>query len=93
MTIGAAELRERRTSCGREWVGISSTWPLVLNSQNDALSAGEKSDQHGWQCQIQETTHELWARMGGNQINKAVGAEFTKRRTACGREGVEIRST
>jgi len=31
--------------------------------------------------------------MGGNQINMAIGAEFTRRRTVCGREWVEIRST
>jgi hypothetical protein len=30
--------------------------------------------------------------MGGNQISMAVGAEFTRRRTICGREWVEIRS-
>ncbi|KDR74864.1 hypothetical protein GALMADRAFT_249779, partial [Galerina marginata CBS 339.88] len=36
----------------------------------------------------------LWARMGGNQINMAVGAEFSRRHTSsCGREWVEIRST
>ena len=31
--------------------------------------------------------------MDGNQINEAVGAEFTGQRTACGREWMEIRST
>ena len=31
--------------------------------------------------------------MGGNQINMAVVAEFTRRRTNCGREWVEIKST
>jgi hypothetical protein len=30
--------------------------------------------------------------MGGHQISMAVGAEFTRRRTICGREWVEIRS-
>ena len=31
--------------------------------------------------------------MGGNKINMAVGAELTRRRTNCGRERVESRST
>ena len=34
-----------------------------------------------------------WARRYGHQINKVVGAEFTGRRTICGREWMEIRST
>jgi len=38
-------------------------------------------------------THLLWARMDGNQINKAIDAEFTAQRTSCGREGMDIRST
>src|SRR6266567_923098 len=95
MAVGA-QFTRRRTTCGREWVEIRSTWPSVLNSRDDALSVGEngwKSDQHGRRCSIHETTHELWARMGGNQINMAVGAQFTRRRTSCGREWVEIRST
>jgi hypothetical protein len=31
--------------------------------------------------------------MGGNQINMAIGAEFTRGHTLYGRERVEIRST
>jgi len=31
--------------------------------------------------------------MGGNQFNVAFDAEFTRRRTLCGREWVEISST
>jgi hypothetical protein len=31
--------------------------------------------------------------MGGNQFNMAVDAEFTSRRTSCGREWVRVRST
>ena len=43
MAVGA-EFTKRRTSCGREWVEIRSTWPSVLNSQDDELSVGE----NGW---------------------------------------------
>ena len=52
MAVGA-EFTRQRTSCGREWVEIRSTWPWVLNSQDDARSVGEnewKSDQHGRGC-------------------------------------------
>ena len=31
--------------------------------------------------------------MGRNQINMAVGAKFTRRRTGCGYERVEMKST
>jgi len=31
--------------------------------------------------------------MDGNQINKAIGAEFTGQRTICGQGWMEIRST
>ena len=41
VTVGA-EFTGRRTSCGREWMEIRSTRPLVLNSQDDAHSVGEK---------------------------------------------------
>jgi len=37
--------------------------------------------------------HVLWARMDGNQINKAIGVELRGRRTSCGREWMEIKST
>jgi hypothetical protein len=40
MAVGG-EVARRRTSWGREWVEIRSTWPLVLNSQDDALPGGE----------------------------------------------------
>ena len=54
---------------------------------------GWKSDRHGRWQEFDKKTHTLWARMGGKKINMAVGAEFTRRRTLCGREGVQISST
>jgi hypothetical protein len=52
MAVGA-EFAKRRTVCEREWVEIRSVWPLVLNSQDNALPGGEngwKSDQYGCWC-------------------------------------------
>jgi hypothetical protein len=43
MAVGA-EFAKRRTVCGREWVELRSTWPLVLNSQDDTQTVGE----NGW---------------------------------------------
>jgi hypothetical protein len=40
MAVGA-EFTRRRTLCGREWVEISSIWPSVPNSQDDARTVGE----------------------------------------------------
>jgi hypothetical protein len=37
--------------------------------------------------------HSLWVRVGENEINMAIGAEFTRRHTVYGRGRVEIRST
>ena len=48
-----AEFPRPRTSCRRESLEIRSTWPSVLNSQDDALSVGEngwESDQNRSQC-------------------------------------------
>ena len=40
MAVGL-EFTTPRTNCGRERVEIKSTWPSVLNSQDDALPVGE----------------------------------------------------
>ena len=62
----------------------------MVNSQDDALTAGENewdSDKHGRRCLIYKTTHCLWARMGGDKINIAVGGEFTKGTPSVGANG------
>jgi hypothetical protein len=40
MAVGAQFTRQR-TAWERDWVEIRSTWPLVLNSEDDARSVGE----------------------------------------------------
>jgi len=91
----AAHFWGRRTSCGREWAEMRSTWLPLLNSGDDALAAGEngrKQNQHGSRCSILETTHWLRVKMDGNEIN-ALAAQFWRRRTSCEREWAEMRST
>jgi hypothetical protein len=87
MAVGA-EFMRRRTSCGREWVQIRSTCLSVLDSQDSALLWAEWVEiRSTWPSKMNSQDDALpVGETGGNQINMAIGAEFTRRRTSCGRE-------
>jgi len=83
------QLRGRHTSCEREWAVIKSTWGTVLNCGNDTRAVSENGrewDQHGSNFSIEGTAHELWAGMGGNDINTSHCAQLRGRHTSCERK-------
>ena len=66
MTV-SAQFRRRHTLWGREWTENGSSSLLVISSGDDALPVGKMArapyQLHDCGCSIQETTHDLWAKM------------------------------
>jgi len=90
--VSSTQLQGQHTHCEWEWAGMRSTWFLVLNYRNNAL-AMSKNGQHCFWCSITGMTHNLWARMGRNEVNMISGAQLKKQHTDCEQEWAGVRST